>query len=201
MRIPFLRSIIISGFLFLVSGLLGGCMKFDEQVLRDEFDLPASVRLVAIDSRPKTPGWFGREGLQIWATFEFQSADFDAYRAKVERDSRWKPLPLTRSFIVKITGVRRTVESRQRAYELRGETIPEPGSIYNPTEHQLLEEWMKNLPLDIKHGFYRCLTAGNNLLYASKVSCFEKPGDLNDFMLAVLDLDHKIIRVRVHTAY
>jgi hypothetical protein len=38
-------------------------------------------------------------------------------------------------------------------------------------------------------------------MYERKVSCSEKLGDLNDFMLAVLDLDNKTLRVKVHTAY
>lgn len=188
----------IKVFLILIAGNLNSCSSSDEQVLRQEFELPAKAQLVMIESYPKS---LVREGLKIDAIFEFSSSDFDAYREKVEQDSHWKPLPLSRSFLMKITGVRRKVESLKRSYELRGEPIPEPGSIYNPTEEQLLGQWKENLPLDVKNGFYRCLTAGDNIMYASKVSCSQKPGDLNDFMLAVLDLDNKTLRVKVHTAY
>lgn len=85
-------------------------------------------------------------------------------------------------------------------YEIREQPVPEPGSIYNPTEEQLLEKWMSKLPVDVKNGFYRCLTAGDNLMYADQVSCLEKQGDLNDFMLAILDIDNQTLRVKVHTA-
>lgn len=188
----------MSGLLFLTTVNLSSCTLSDEQVLRQQFELPAKVKLLVIESYPKS---LVREGLKIDATFEFSSRDFETYLDKVEQDGHWKPLPLSRSSLLKITGVRRVIEHRRRRAELEGETLPEPGSIYNPTEEQLLESWMENLPLDVKNGFYRCLTAGDNIMYERKVSCSEKPGNLNDFMLAVLDLDNKTLRVKVHTAY
>ena len=140
-------------------------------------------------------------GLKIDATFKFSPSDFNSYREQVRENKQWKSLPLSRDFLIKITGVSRIVESLQRVYELQEKPVPEPGSIYNPTEEQLLEEWMSKLPVDVKNGFYRCLTAGDNLMYANKVSCSEKQGDLNDFMLAILDIDQHTLRVKVHTAY
>ena len=194
----FFHTIIMWGFLLQVFGSLSGCTPSDEQILRQEFDLPTRTKLVMIESYPKS---LVREGLKIDATFEFSSSDFDTYRNNVERDSRWQPLPLSRDFLVKITGVRQAIEYRQRRAERQGEPLPEAGSIYNPTEDQLLEQWKENLPLDVKHGFYHCLTAGDNIMLEKKVPCSEKPGDLNDFMLGILDLDNKTLRVKVHTSY
>lgn len=194
-----LYGTVMSGLLLAMAGNFRRCTQdSDERVLRKEFALPATAKLFMIDSQPKS---LVREGLKIDATFEFTSTDFTIYLEQLKQDSYWKPLPLSRSFIIKITGIGRLLEYQKQRYELQGQSLPEPGSVYNPTEEQLLEAWMKKLPLDVKNGLYRCLTAGDNIMYASKIPCSQKPGDLNDFMLAVLDLDNKILRIKVHTAY
>ena len=136
----FLRTIIVWGFLLRVFGSLSGCTLSDAQILRQEFDLPTQAKLLMIESHPKS---VVKEGLKIDATFEFSSSNFDTYRNNVERDSHWQPLPLSRDFLVKITGVRRVIEYRKREAERQGQPLPEPGSTYNPTEDQLLGQWKK----------------------------------------------------------
>lgn len=80
--------------------------------------------------------------------------------------------------------------------------MPPLGSVYNPTEDQLSERWVPRLPLDVNNGLYQCKTAGDNVLHSWRKSpCSEKCGDLNDFIFAVLDIDNKVLRVKVHTRY
>jgi len=57
------------------------------------------------------------------------------------------------------------------------------------------------LPLDAKSGVWTCRTAGNDLMHARKSDCMNRPGNLADFMLAVLDADRRVLRVRVKTTY
>ncbi len=198
-------TIIMSVVVLPVAVNISGCvpsdeefLRFDEKVLRKEFDLPAAAKLVMIESNPKE---IIREALRIEATFEFDSTDFDAYLAQTEKDHQWQLLPPSDSLLMKIFAIRRHIEWKKLSYERRGEPLPEPGSSDNPTAEQLLARNRKNLPLDVNRGLYRCLTAGNNIMKEKKVPCSEKAGDLNDYIFAVLDLDNKVLRIKVRTYY
>jgi hypothetical protein len=182
--------------------LLIGCQESDEQVLRREFGLTSQVKLLSIKSYPEKPGFFGREGLDITASFEFEPVEFEKYLKSIQKEGMWQPMPPDREFIVKLTGIRWHAKSVQKRAEITGNPAPPLGSERNPTEDQLYERWLKILPLEAKNGFYQCKTAGDNLLYSrKKAPCSEKSGDLNDFMFAVLDADRKVLRVKVRTMY
>lgn len=182
--------------------LITGCHESDEQILRREFGLPSTVKLMAIKSYPEKPGFFGREGLDITASFQFEPAEFEKFLKNVKRDQTWKPMPPDREFLIKMTGIRAHMKGLEKWAEVTGKPVPPLGSVYNPTEDQLYDGWVKRLPLDVKNGLYQCKTAGDNLLHSySKVPCSEKSGDLNDFMFAVLDTKERVLRVKVHTRY
>ncbi len=198
-----LKGWFISCFAVVLSvSLITGCQESDEQVLRREFDLPSTVKLLAIKSSPEKPGFFGREGLDITAAFQFDPADFEKFLKNVQRDQTWKPMPPDREFLIRMTGIRAAMKGVEKWAEVTGKPVPPLGSVYNPTEDQLYERWVKRLPLDVKDGLYQCKTAGDNLLHSwKKVPCSEKSVDLNDFIFAVLDTEQKVLRIKLHTRY
>jgi hypothetical protein len=173
----------------------------DEQILRGEFEIPVTAKLVEITSSPQTPGWFGREGLKIVAVFQFAPSDFQDYIEFTEVEGTWFPLPPSREFISKITGVKTSLEALRRSEELLAEEAPGLSARVLPSEEELLENWIDQLTLDSEFGKYQCRTAGDNLLNAPKVPCRDRAGALNDFMLAVLDEEALKLRVFVHTSY
>ena len=65
--------------------LLQGCCQLvcrpgEEKNLRNQFHLGRDVRMLAMESSPKTSsGWFGREGLRIRGVFQFEDARFEEY--------------------------------------------------------------------------------------------------------------------------
>ena len=102
---------------------------------------------------------------------------------------------------MRMLGIRSSVEARARSYAAQGEPAPPAGSIYNPTEEQLYDRLTGNLPLDVQHGLYQCRTAGNDIMHSVKVPCSAVKGDLNDYMLAVLDFHGRVLRIRVQAKY
>jgi hypothetical protein len=178
-----------------------GCMLSDEQILREEFHIPSSAKLVEIVSSPEQPGWFGREGLEITATFQFSDADFSVYKKAEKIDRTWLPTPPTKDFIFKITGIRSYRAGLQRSNEVLSEHFPEGTAFSVPSEDELYRDWKERLPLDISQGYYQCKTAGNDILHATKVLCSDRQGDLNDFMLAVIDEEQLELKVFVYTSY
>ena len=189
--------------LILATFLAASCFRLpsDEKVLRRAFSIPADVRLVSLDA-PTPGGWFGREGLEITAVFSFEPNQFDDYRREARDTGHWKPMPIEREFLLRILGVR----SHRAALKRMNEEYRTQGMDQFvreiPTEDDVLALWAApRLPLDVDHGMFCCLTAGTNLMHAIKRDCAKKSGDLNDFMLAVLDEDRRQLRVKAHTAY
>lgn len=159
--------------------LTASCFRLpsDEKVLRRAFSIPDNVRLLKLDA-PTPGGWFGREGLEITATFTFESDQFERYRRGAMESGKWKPMPIEREMLLKILGVasyRQALERMNEEYRQRGETK----WIHDvPSEDEVLALWKPpRLPLDVKQGLFRCLTAGNNLMYAKKRECVDKAGD------------------------
>jgi len=77
---------------------LSGCYKLffrpiDEKDLRNQFRIPSEVVLLFLESDPKLPGWFGREGLTISAVFQFDNRQFKDYLVKIENEEVWRPIP------------------------------------------------------------------------------------------------------------
>jgi len=82
--------------LCLVGLMFAGCTsaaQSDEQRLRSELDIPEGAKLVKLTADPKFAGTFGREGLRIYAMFQFDSSTLESYR-KGHRSDDWRPLPL-----------------------------------------------------------------------------------------------------------
>jgi hypothetical protein len=182
--------------------ILQGCFnQSDEQVLREEFDIPGSAITILIESFPEEGGWFGREGLKINAVFKFSDADFKDYKDKAESETGWRALPPPKEFLMKMGGIKSHKEGMLRVYKELREPVPEEGSVYNPTEDQLYERFVSQLPLDASRGLYQCRTAGNSIMHYPKRIVIEPEKDLNDFMFAVLDYDKKELAIRVSTNY
>jgi hypothetical protein len=192
----------IMGIMAIVTIIVTSCgLPSDEQVLRSEFGIPKTVKLAEIDVSPKEYGWFGREGLNITARFQFSDDQFADYLKNAQKDASWKPMPPSKEFLTKMLGLRRYTETLRRSHEMTGKELPPKGSIYNPTEDQLYDKNIKQLPLNVTSGIYNCKTAGDDLMYSKKSPCESKEGDLNDYMFAVLDLETKELLVRVRTSY
>jgi hypothetical protein len=178
-----------------------GYLQSDESILRREFAIPRSVRLVEIESSPESPGWFGREGLDIWAVFAFTGDQFETFLSGIEGDPGWQPLPLPDGYLEKLFGLSTYRRSLAVTQEVLGRPMPPPGSVANPSDDQLLEKWGALLPLEVENGLFSCRTAGDDIMHSKRVPCSEQPGDLNDFMFAVLDMDAKQLKIRVKTSY
>jgi hypothetical protein len=179
-----------------------GCsIQSDEQILRKEFNIPASAKTILFTSSPEKGGWFGREGLRIDATFQFNDTDFQGYKGEAEKSGAWQPLPIPKYFLMKMGGIKAGKEMRLRTHRAIGEPIPKEGTVYNPTEEQLYEKFVSQLFLDAKNGLYQCRAAGNDIMHEQKVIYKSLEKELNDFMFAVLDTDKKILKIKVSTNY
>lgn len=66
--------------------------RFDKQTVRRQFHLPRSAFFLEFKSYPETPGWFGREGLQVTATVAFPGESFDEYVERLDDPEVWKPV-------------------------------------------------------------------------------------------------------------
>jgi hypothetical protein len=60
--------------------------------VRRQFHFPRAVSFQSFDSYPKTPGFFGREGLRITATLEFSKEQFEEFMAHLNDDDVWEPV-------------------------------------------------------------------------------------------------------------
>ena len=87
--------IIISIFLiFVLFSFCKFCYKLiDEINLRNQFHVPLQVKIVSLESNPKTPGLFGRNGLQIEAVFQFNDKQFNDYLNGLNNKTIWTPVP------------------------------------------------------------------------------------------------------------
>ena len=173
----------------------------DESILRDEFKIPDSAELVSFNVTPKESGWFGREGLKIDAVFKFSKKDFEDCLASVKESNEWLPLPIPRDFLIHMFSVKSAKEYRTKYYKEKNEPIPEEGSVYNPTEEQLLQAGIKILPVTGPNGIFILKAAGTDIMHAPKRTITKLDKDLNDFMLAILDSDQKKLFIKVSTNY
>ena len=198
----FKNRLIISALLALFLTLYACSVPTDESLLRKEFNIPETAVLLSYKASPETSGWFGREGLKIDIVFQFNETDFANYITEAEKSGSWRALPISQSFLMKIGSIARHKQGLIKSYELTGKKLPKEGSIYNPTEQKLYENFIKTLPLDVKYGFYQCRTAGDNILFNTKTIVQEDlTTDLNDFMLAILNTDNKTLSIKVSTTY
>ena len=79
--------------------------------------------------------------------------------------------------------------------------LPPVGSVYNPTEQQILERFKQSMPPQPRQGLYQIKTAGNDIMHARKTVRPKLDADVNDFMLAILDYEHHQVVIRVSTNY
>ncbi len=194
------HTVLLMALVFIFSAQ--GCyVRSDEQILRGEFGIPASAKTILLEASPEKGEWFGREGLRISAAFQFDDADFQRYRIEAEKCGNWKPLPVPRDFLMRMGGIKTTKERSLRTYREVAKTVPEEGSVYNPTENQLYERFRSQLPLDTENGIYQCRAAGDDIMHKPKVIYTSLQNDLNDFMFAVLDTDKQVLRIRVSASY
>jgi hypothetical protein len=89
-----MQLIVLYGLILGLSGCYGLVFKpGDMKNVRQQFHLPKSVTFLSFDSTPKTPGFFGREGLRITATVEFTQEEFETYVAHLNDSEVWQPVP------------------------------------------------------------------------------------------------------------
>ena len=189
--------------LLLAVSLFGcGMQESDEAILRKEFGVPAGAALLSCKVRPEKAGWFGREGLKIDISFQLNDKDFAGFVAEARKSGNWDAMPMAKPFLMRMGGIESAKRSLVISYKLRGEKLPEEGSVYNPSREQLYDNFLKSLPLKVNNGLYQCRTAGDDIMRKPKRIVrggLEK--DLNDFMLAIIDLDEKKLLIKVSTKY
>jgi hypothetical protein len=173
----------------------------DESALRDEFEIPSTAGVISFKVQPEKPGWFGREGLKIDIAFQLSDGSFREYAARATASGKWRPLPITETFLRRMAAIETAKRLRIESYRMRGETPPPEGSVYNPTDAQMLKSFVESLPPQPTNGLFQIRRAGTDIMRAPK-SVYEEPDqDLNDFMLAMLDADRKQIIIKVSTSY
>ena len=174
---------------------------FDERAIRREFRIPESAQLVSYSASPSSSGWFGREGLKIEMVFQLTPDAYDAYERRVNTSGTWKRLPIPLSYLRRLASVETVKRHRTESYASRGEALPPEGSVYNPTERQMLEQFIESLPPQPLRGLFQVRTAGTDVLHAPKLIVSSPDRDLPDFMLVMLDDAKRLIIVKVSTNY
>jgi hypothetical protein len=183
--------------------VLAGCTtrEANELTLRREFNIPRAATAVTYEATPSEPGWFGREGLKITMVFQLSGTDFNVLSRAAADSGKWQPLPISDSVLKHLAGIRTSRKARAISARESGRALPPEGSIYNPTEQQILERYKQSMPLQPRKGLYQIRTSGNDIMHAPKAVRPTLDADVNDFMLAMLDTDHHKIVIRVSTNY
>jgi len=183
--------------------VLAGCSarQMDESVIRREFVLPQTARTLVYEATPAESGWFGREGLKITMIFGLSASSFRAWTDVAVGSGRWQPLPMSEAVLKHLAGIGSAREARLRlAHEMR-RPLPPEGSVYNPSDAQLMKQFRESLPGLPEKGWYQIRTAGTDIMRAPKIVRTNLDQDVNDFMLAVLDPKTHTVIVRVSTSY
>lgn len=186
---------------FLLMLCIIGCAfqsESDEQILRKEFNIPESAQLLTFKVFPEQSGTFGREGLKIDATFKFKLDNFQGYRLQAEKSGNWSRLPVPKDFLMKMGGIKSKREGIIHSNRIVGREHPEEGVL---TEEQLYQQFITQLPLDVKNGLYQCRSAGDNIMHKTKIIYTYLDKELIDFMFAILDFDEQTLRIKVSTDY
>lgn len=184
------------------SSLFSSCSwDSDEIVIRKEFNIPESAELISFKATPEESGWFGREGLKIDAMFQLSNKDFDEYLSKAKSSGEWLNLPIPKDFLMKMLSIKNSKQGIKYSYEVQNRPLPEEGSVYNPTEEQLLEQRMKIIPVTGPNGIFTLKSAGNDIMRMPKKTYTKLDRELIDFMLGILDFDQKKLFVKVSTNY
>lgn len=183
--------------------VLAGCTtrEADELILRREFKIPWAATAITYEATPSEPGWFGREGLKITMAFQLSGADFNVLARTAADSGQWQPLPIPEGVLKHLAGIRTSREARARSAREKGMALPPVGSVYNPTEQQILERFKQSMPSQPLQGLYQIKTAGNDIMHARKTVRPTLDADVNDFMLAMLDSEHHQVVIRVSTNY
>jgi hypothetical protein len=197
-----MRNILFIIFIAITSGIYLSCsFNSDESILRDEFNIPGSAEMVYFEVYPKESGWFGREGLKIDAYFQFSDEDFANYLSNAKKSKEWLPLPIPKDFLMHMFSVKSSKESIRKSYQETNRPLPEEGSVYNPTEEQMLKKGIEILPVTGSHGIFTLKAAGTDIMNAPKKTYTTLEKDLNDYMLGILDFDQKKLFIKVSTSY
>ncbi|MFQ6538701.1 MULTISPECIES: hypothetical protein [Aphanothece] len=196
-----MRSSLIAA--VLSCAVLAGCTtrQADELTLRREFNIPRAATAVTYEATPSEPGWFGREGLKITMVFQLSGADFNVLARAAADSGKWQRLPIPDGVLKHLAGIRTSREARARSTRESGRALPPEGSIYNPTEQQILERFKQSMPSQPRTGLYQIRTAGNDIMHAPKTVRPTLDADVNDFMLVMLDSEHHKVVIRASTNY
>ena len=195
-----LTNLLIAG--FLATSLLGCDPRAsDESLIRAEFNLPPAAEAIEYTSSPPPGGWFGREGLKITLIYQLSPADYAGYGQRARDSAQWRPLPIPENVLRRMAAIDSAKRQRQASADLTGKPPAPEGSVYNPSEQQMLAQFSASLPQAPARGLYQVRTAGDNVMHAPKRIVTTPDTDLIDFMLIMLDDDRQRILVKVSTHY
>ena len=196
-----LTNLLIAG--FLAASLLGCDPRdSDESLIRAEFELPPAAEAIEYISSPPPGGWFGREGLKITLIYQLSPADYAGYAQRARDSGQWRPLPIPEIVLRRMAAIDRAKRQRQASAALTtGKPPATEGSVYNPSEQQMLSQFSASLPQAPARGLFQVRTAGDNVMHAPKRIVTAPDADLIDFMLIMLDDDRQRVLVKVSTHY
>jgi len=100
--------------------------------------------MLSLVSNPKTPGFFGREGLRISAVFQFNPHQFEDYISRIDDKKTWKP--------IRFLNYSPSIADRYSESSLQWKNIPIPSwprKYFSQWEH--MQEALK-----IDQGIYFC---------------------------------------------
>lgn len=110
-------------------------------------------------------------------------------------------LPIPESVLRRMAAIDSAKHQRQASANLTGKPLAPEGSVYNPSEQQMLAQFSASLPQPPARGLFQVRTAGDNVLHAPKRIVTNPDTDLIDFMLIMLDDDRQRVLVKVSTHY
>jgi hypothetical protein len=139
--------------------------------------------------------------LKISIVFQLTPEAYGAYVAKVAANGQWNSLPIPEVYLRRMASIESAKRYRIDSYAKGEKSLPPEGSVYNPTEKQMLNQFVKSLPTQPENGFFQLRTAGTNILYAPKSLVLKPDRDLPDFMLAMLDDERQRIVIKVSSGY
>jgi hypothetical protein len=133
--------------------------------------------------------------------FQLTPQDYASYATKPKASGKWASLPIPEEYLRRMASIESAKRYRVDSYVSAGGTLPREGSVYNPSEQQMLDWFVESLPPQPKGGLFQVRTAGTDVLHAPKSIVLKPDRDLPDFMLAMLDDDRQQIAVKVSTGY
>lgn len=142
----------------------------DEENIRSMFHVDPEVDMIIFDSAPKEADWFGREGLHIYAVFQFNNLQFTEYMRIIEDADIWHP--------VEFIGRSPKIDRKFSDESCEWKTLPFSSNVWGEEANRKF--FLKQDMEGVKKGMYYCtishLRYDDNPVYFMRYSSEESTG-------------------------